>query len=691
MLVHCRCGGGKTHAIKHFLGEFFIANPDARVIVMSPNRAFAWWVTHELSDFNFKCYMEVDANPWCHNRLIISLESITKGFGPKDNTYGCGPKGDIYTQADLVIVDECRTIMTNFTGTMWEHRKVSPIRAIQTFIKLVEQAGKVLACDAYLESGANMVEFCRTVRPGTPLIISSGYTPQQRIVRHTNDPFVMAVRIEEDLRMGKKLLVPCASNAVLLRIVKYLVTRGVVRGKLVDSVYTEEGAAEGPVASLLVYNKHNPLPPESFDVGEVWGKVLDAAGGGAVIYSGTVQVGTSYNKPVDGVYVHVSPYDGTPPVPGMLQALHRGRKVTKVYACVESVKIKMKIPATQMPITAAAVQQATGNAAAVLRHGIHPFSIADAVLESDFGGGEGPGLKAVADAIVATIAEANRSNQDPMGELKTLAARDGLVFDDPDDYKVDHDSVEWQIWKQEKVKTDVILHKRNYLDIVKSEVACELMLEGIEASRKSEWINAGLRHRGDIFDAIYKTKGGPEIYGNMCKVYHAKKHGDGLSAGLEREFMRDRQEFNETRNSHADVALHATLAFEKLGLLDDPTAVFRDSDLRKERAWIEGFRTGAAKLVLRDTQKLNASGDRKSLINPIEALAKEAFGLELASQPAFKRPGPKGTKRPKISHYEYRFSFPGFPAEIWKVIVVGLPMYTNGSRRHLEGDRGRVC
>ena len=75
------------------------------------------------------------------------------------------------------------------------------------------------------------------IRPDDEILtISSAYRPPTRPVRWTGVPLLLVLEIEKALRAGqragKKIFVPCASNTFLvLRLVDYLVRRGVLRGK----------------------------------------------------------------------------------------------------------------------------------------------------------------------------------------------------------------------------------------------------------------------------------------------------------------------------------------------------------------------------------------------------------------------------------------------------------------------------
>ena len=80
VFLSIRCGGGKTTVFKDYLVAYLAANPGARVVVMSANRTYAWWVTNELTDLGFRCYMDKGLDPAVTRRLVVSLESIVKGM-----------------------------------------------------------------------------------------------------------------------------------------------------------------------------------------------------------------------------------------------------------------------------------------------------------------------------------------------------------------------------------------------------------------------------------------------------------------------------------------------------------------------------------------------------------------------------------------------------------------------------------
>ena len=158
----------------------------------------------------------------------VSLESVVKGFGAEG--------GPTYTGCDLLIMDECTALAANTSGDspLWQNRNTTPVKAIQTMINLIRSAAKLLACDANLETGPIMVNVVVKIRPAdTAMVVSSAYVPPERAVRCTGDPFTLALRMEQDMQAGKRIVAAIASKKVEKKVIKYLVQRSVPRGKLI--------------------------------------------------------------------------------------------------------------------------------------------------------------------------------------------------------------------------------------------------------------------------------------------------------------------------------------------------------------------------------------------------------------------------------------------------------------------------
>ena len=688
-----RCGAGKTTVFKDFLLQYLADHPEHRVIVMSANRCYAWWVTEELAEHEFECYME--GKPAKARRLVLSLESICKGFGPPD---GDAPEAP-YHQCDLLFVDVCTAIAANMSGDspLWTGGRA--ILQIQTIINLVRQAGQIVVADAYLETAASMPAIVAAIRPDDDdiLTIASAYRPPNRPARWTGDPFVLVLEIEKALRAGKKILVPCASNGFLVRLVDYLVKRGVLRGKVVmkkrQRVYTEEDAENTPgKARAKVYNKHNKLPKEAFNVDEDWGEVLDPAlaEGGAIFFTGTIQVGVSVHIPVDMVLAHLSPYPGTPPPRGMLQAIHRARTFKTLVVCLEERRGR---PSHAEPTTADGIDALHDSAKSILTHAM---SLRDAELPADFGvvgvdGDDTTALEAIAKAVCENTAETNRGNQDMSAEFWRLADQDSIINDGEILHTVLEGSPEKQTWDACEVEEDLCLNVRNGEDIeswTQDEVeafeameACERDTSDYECKRRSDWFCNGLGEHLDLFDMVWQTPGWGKFYYTMLRFGRCLRHPDTFGAGFEANFLQGRQRWSETRRNQADAPKYAYQILTRLGLLDNVGKEFRDDDLRVAGTaqWIDGFRDTEAKLVIAkgDPQKRlktarDTKNDRRKLIVPVELLLGQAFGLELTSVRSEKR-----VDRKKIPNYKYRFAFPKlerednrqFPAGTWKTIM----------------------
>lgn len=268
----------------YMLREIYRDDPDATVLVLSCKRSFASSMSHELEQYGFKNYDDVEYkyNIKNHKRIICSVESLRF----------CR---DSY---DYLVIDESETIASNLVGEM--NMKNSPIDNMLKLNTLVNHSETILVMDAYLcGRSRDMIEDMGLKEDS--VFVNNIYKPPKRYAMpfHKEDDFV---RDMSKVLSNKEKEIVFVSNSLKKQ------------EQVLEKLYGEE-------LSIIKYNARSPLD-KKLNVNDEWRAI------NMLTYTPTITAGVSYDaRPKDVLYLYTL-NQGSCLLRDTIQASKRVRKFT---------------------------------------------------------------------------------------------------------------------------------------------------------------------------------------------------------------------------------------------------------------------------------------------------------------------------------------------------------------------------
>lgn len=145
LVLDAQMGKGKTQFIKSFLKLKTKGNRIPSILVISQRKSFTHFICNELAVYDIKSYLDVVRNYESHNSICIQIESLHK-INTKDKVY------------DFIILDECETILNQFSSTTMEHVNDS-FNSLEYFISQAE--GSIFA-DAFITT--RTIEYIKSIK-----------------------------------------------------------------------------------------------------------------------------------------------------------------------------------------------------------------------------------------------------------------------------------------------------------------------------------------------------------------------------------------------------------------------------------------------------------------------------------------------------------------------------------------------
>lgn len=193
------CGTGKTHFLLNYIETY---KPETILFI-----TYRQTLSHNLFG-NFKKYgFEIYLNKTtCYDRYICQIESLHK------LTYSnCFTKSINIPQYDLIILDECESILNHFDSPTIKNKNTT----FNIFNGLIKKANKIIALDGDFHNRS--YTFLKTVVGHDFKIVQNLYKDTFYDFKFTNDLVKFDKSIDEDLNKNLKLFICSMSSTIALK------------------------------------------------------------------------------------------------------------------------------------------------------------------------------------------------------------------------------------------------------------------------------------------------------------------------------------------------------------------------------------------------------------------------------------------------------------------------------------------
>lgn len=284
-------GTGKSYSLHNLLKD---EKTYKNVVYLSSRQAFSCSMANEFKNEGFVNYLDKVNFRGYNNRVIISLESISKIIN--------------YKKIDLLIIDESESIFNIVSSETLIKNNFA--KNLNVFRDMIIHCKKVLIMDAYLSNRSiNPIKFLRNITTDNSKYIINNFKYEERQFYET-DKQVFILEIEKKLKDGKRCCLVTGSRKLGDMLLQHLKTKNIN-------------------INHIFYSINNKLE-NNINVDEKWKDTQ------LLIYSPTITCGISYDnklKPFDNLFIYAV-NKGSTHFRDIIQAHKRIRNFTDKKICV---------------------------------------------------------------------------------------------------------------------------------------------------------------------------------------------------------------------------------------------------------------------------------------------------------------------------------------------------------------------